>query len=94
MTYATLCQDCLAEVLLNNSDELVAADWGTWAGNSLCQCGGDVCDCPACVATLERLRAGCLDHKALGVTGPLDGMRWVPASGLRPKYANYVVTGA
>ena len=57
MGYATLCQDCLAEVVLASPDTLIEADWAVWNGNCLCSCGGDVCDCPSCLAALALPRS-------------------------------------
>lgn len=82
MNYKTLCGDCLAEVLLRSKDELIAADEALMTGNALCHCGGDVCDCPSCLATLNKLNAGVRDHHALGLQRPIGDRRWTPVRGL------------
>lgn len=51
-------------------DQIIAADWECWAGNYLCECGGDVCPCGYCAGILAGLDAGERDGGALGLQKP------------------------
>lgn len=81
MTVITLCQDCLAEVPLASTANLIEADKnGGPHGNALCKCGGDVCSCDECMETLELLHAGCRDPQKLGVRSQIQ--LWTPTTGI------------
>jgi hypothetical protein len=71
----TLCNGCLREVAIS------AARYQETAGTDQCpHCGGDLCDCPGCLDTIRRLRAGERDRRALGLCdGP--AFSWSPAGG-------------
>lgn len=58
MSYKCMCGDCGAEVVLASRDSLTEAEWAVWDGNRLCACGGDVCDCGACLDALKKLNSG------------------------------------
>lgn len=64
--------DC-GKVHALSGDQIVSADWECWAGNYLCECGGDVCGCGYCQSILAGLDAGEREGEALGLaqSGPV-----------------------
>lgn len=85
MSYPTLCQDCLAEIMLPDMEALFSADSVAGDGNHLCHCGGDVCNCSACLSTLSKLKSGVRDYRELSLQSSIDDMAWSPAKGLFKK---------
>ena len=55
MSTEALCQDCLRVCFVADVDK------------DSCECGGQVCCWPGCMATLQELRAGERDKRALGL---------------------------
>ncbi len=80
MKHSTMCQDCLAELVFDNSNLMND-------GCSLCTCGGDVCDCPDCLRTLSLLKQGERDFQKLRLIRSIEAFEWTADSGLKLRSA-------
>ena len=68
LTYRCLCQDCLRVPQFEARPQIDILDVADYVQ---CECGGQLCDCPSCMATAELLEAGVRDHEQLGVANPV-----------------------
>lgn len=76
MNYRALCNDCLREHRFSDAQSFYAKE--DINGIVDCSCGGELCDCPSCVATLDTLSAG-----ARGQVPEIHGtvLDWTPDGG-------------
>jgi hypothetical protein len=68
LTYRCLCQGCLRVPRFEARPQIDILDVANYVQ---CECGGQLCDCPSCMATADLLEAGVRDHEQLGVANPV-----------------------
>lgn len=73
MVQVCLCQDCLRVVTMPLSDYVKTA------GESACQCGGDVCNCDSCISEIKHLMRG--EYQALSLRPGVVVFAWSPDHG-------------
>ena len=69
LTYRCLCQDCLRVPRFAARPQIDIHGVPSWVQ---CECGGELCDCPFCLATADLLEAGVRDHEQLGMAKPIS----------------------
>lgn len=70
----TLCQDCLRVIEITLED-YIAADYG----KGMCECGGEVCHCDACLLSIAKMTHHNWGRPYLGQMKPV--IAWTPEDG-------------
>lgn len=76
MNYGALCNDCLREHRFTDAQEFQSKENDN--GLVHCSCGGDLCDCPCCVNTLDVLASGARGDVPEIIGSVID---WTPDGG-------------
>jgi hypothetical protein len=81
LTYRCLCQSCLRIPRFVTRPQIDIYDIPSWVQ---CECGGELCDCPSCMAVAELLEAGIRNRNQLGTAHSIAD--WTPTGGMvRPE---------